>query len=64
MEVLQGPRAKFRGMQEVAINTIIIDYSPIVIIAGIGTRKTIAIMLPASSVSRGTIIIIVLLYIL
>jgi hypothetical protein len=33
----------------------------VVIIAGTGTRKTIAIMLPTSSVSRGTTIIIVLL---
>lgn len=35
-----------------------------VIIAGTGTGKTMAIMLPASSVSRGTTIIIVLLCVL
>lgn len=51
-------------MQEVAINAIIIDYSPVVIIAGTGTGKTIAIILPASSISGGTTIIIILLYIL
>ncbi len=45
-------------MQEATINTIIIGYSPIVIIAGTGTGKTMAIILPTSSVSRGTIIVI------
>jgi hypothetical protein len=45
-------------MQEAAINAIIIGYSPVVIIASIKTGKTIAIILLASSVSRGTIIII------
>jgi hypothetical protein len=39
-------------------------YSPVVIITGIRTGKTIAIMLPASSVSGSTTIVIVLLYIL
>jgi len=33
LEVLQGPGAKFKGMQETAINAIIISYSPIIMIA-------------------------------
>jgi superfamily II DNA helicase RecQ len=37
-------------------------YSPVVMIAGTGTGKTIAIILPASSISGGTTIVIVLLY--
>jgi hypothetical protein len=49
-------------MQEATINAIIIGYSPIVIIASIITRKTIAIILLASSVFKGTTIIIMLLY--
>ena len=37
-------------------------HSPVVIIAGTGTGKTMAIMLPVSSVSGGTTIVIVPLY--
>ena len=59
LEALQGPGAKFRGMQETTINTIIMGHSPVVIITGTGTGKTIAIILLASSVSGGTTIVIV-----
>ena len=59
LEVLQGPGAKFKGTQEAAINAIIMGYSPVVMIAGTGTGKTMAIILPASSISGGTTIVIV-----
>src|SRR6187402_3553284 len=59
LEALHGPGAKFRGTQEPAINAIMMGHSPVVMIAGTGTGKTMAIMLPASSVSGGTTIVIV-----
>jgi superfamily II DNA helicase RecQ len=62
LEVLQGPGAKFRRTQELAINTIIIGQSLVVMITGTGTRKTMAIILPASNVSGNTTIVIMLLY--
>ena len=46
-------------MQEAAINAIMMGYSPVVMIARTGTGKTMAIMLPASSISGGTTIMIV-----
>jgi superfamily II DNA helicase RecQ len=59
LEALQGPGARFRGTQEAAISAIMMGHSPVVMIAGTGTGKTMAIMLPASSVSGGTTIAIV-----
>jgi superfamily II DNA helicase RecQ len=59
LEALQGPGAKFGGTQEAGINAIMIGHSPVVMIAGTGTGKTMAIMLPASSFSGGTTIVIV-----
>jgi superfamily II DNA helicase RecQ len=64
LEVLQGPRTKFRGMQEPAINTIMIGQSLVVIITGTGTGKTMAIMLPASSISGSITIMIMPLCVL
>jgi superfamily II DNA helicase RecQ len=58
LEALQ-PGARFRGTQEAAISAIMMGRSPVVMIAGTGTGKTMAIMLPASCVSGGTTIVIV-----
>lgn len=59
LEALQGAGARFRGTQEATINAIMMGHSPVVMIAGTGTGKTMAIMLPASSVSGGTTIVVV-----
>lgn len=59
LEAMLGPGSQFRGLQEQAINAIMTGQSPILVVMGTGGGKSMMFMLPASSVSGGTTIVVV-----
>lgn len=59
LEMILGPGAQFRGKQKPAIEAIMQGHSPIMVIMGTGSGKSMLFMLPAACVSGGTTIVIV-----
>jgi superfamily II DNA helicase RecQ len=59
LKELMGLEAKFRGLQEKTIHTIMTGQSPIVSIMAIGEGKSLSFMLLAYCVHRGTTVVII-----
>ena len=64
LKELIGEKAEFRGLQEKTIQAIITRQSLIVSIMAIGERKSLLFMLLVYCVSKGTIVVIILLCLL
>ena len=47
LEQMLGDQAQFRGLQEPALQAIMKNKSPILVIIGTGARKSLLFMLPA-----------------
>jgi superfamily II DNA helicase RecQ len=60
LESLVGAGARFRSVQQLAIEAIMHQKSPIVVVMGTGAGKSMAFMLPASC-STGVTVVVVLL---
>ena len=56
-----GDQAQFRGLQEPALQAIIKNKSPILVIIGTRAGKSLLFMLSAWSMSTGTTVVVVLL---
>ena len=56
---MMGSHARFRGVQEAAIRSIIHGDSPVVVVMGTGGGKSLVFMLPAWCSSGGTSIVVV-----
>jgi superfamily II DNA helicase RecQ len=63
LKAIVGPKAQFRGMQEGVLRAIMAQKSPVVVIIGIGSGKSILFILP-SQYSIGLTIVVVLLILL
>jgi superfamily II DNA helicase RecQ len=59
LKALMGPEARFRGIQEEAMQAIMTGKSPVVGVMGTGGGKSLLFMLPAFCVPKGTTIVIV-----
>lgn len=59
LKELMGPEAKFRGLQEKTIHTIMTGQSPIVSIMATGEGKSLSFMLLAYCVHGGTTVVII-----
>jgi superfamily II DNA helicase RecQ len=58
---LYGGHVRFRGKQREAVDVIIMNKSPVIVIMGTGTGKSLCFMLPAASCPGGLTVVIVLL---
>ncbi|RKK72604.1 hypothetical protein BFJ71_g17488, partial [Fusarium oxysporum] len=56
---LYGDHVRFRGKQREAVDAIMMNKSPIVVIMGTGTGKSLCFMLPAASCPGGLTVVIV-----
>jgi superfamily II DNA helicase RecQ len=56
-----GEQAKFRGLQELALEAIIRNESPILVVIGTGASKSLLFQLLAHSQKSRTTVVIVLL---
>jgi superfamily II DNA helicase RecQ len=56
---LYGDDVRFRGKQREAVNAIMMNKSPVVIIMGTGSGKSLCFMLPAASCPGGLTVVIV-----
>ena len=56
---MMGSHARFQGVQEAAIHSIIHGDSPVVVVMGTGGGKSLVFMLPAWCSSGGTSIVVV-----
>jgi len=59
LEQMLGDGAQFRGLQEPALQAIMKNKSPILVIMGTGAGKSLLFMLPARSMSTGTTVVVV-----
>ena len=56
-----GKGTQFRGLQRLALEAIMKHQSPILVVMGTGTGKTMLFQIPAKSVGSGTTVVISLL---
>ncbi|KAH7247622.1 P-loop containing nucleoside triphosphate hydrolase protein [Fusarium redolens] len=56
---LYGEQARFRGIQREAIQAIMMNKSPIVVVMGTGGGKSLSFMLPAASCPGGVTVVVV-----
>lgn len=56
---LYGDQTRFRGKQRDAVESIMTNMSPIVVVMGTGTGKSLCFMLPAASCPGGVTVVIV-----
>ncbi|KAI3572600.1 P-loop containing nucleoside triphosphate hydrolase protein [Fusarium oxysporum f. sp. albedinis] len=56
---LYGEQARFRGVQREAIQAIMMNKSPIVVVMGTGGGKSLSFMLPAASCPGGVTVVVV-----
>ncbi|KAH7231628.1 P-loop containing nucleoside triphosphate hydrolase protein, partial [Fusarium redolens] len=56
---LYGDHVRFRGKQREAVDAIMMNKSPVVVIMGTGTGKSLCFMLPAASCPGGLTVVIV-----
>jgi superfamily II DNA helicase RecQ len=56
---LYGDRARFRGKQKEAVEAIMMNKSPVVVVMGTGVGKSLCFMLPAASCPGGLTIVVV-----
>ena len=59
LERLLGVGSQFRGMQKRAIEAIMQGHSPVAVVMGTGSGKSMIFMLPASCISGGTTIVVI-----
>jgi superfamily II DNA helicase RecQ len=59
LKEMMGPEAEFRGQQEPALQAIMKEASPVLVIMGTGGGKTMLFQLPARSQKGGTTIVVV-----
>lgn len=61
LQVLLGPAAQFRGMQQQVVDAVLQQKSPIVAVMATGAGKSLAFLLPASCSSGVTVVVVPLL---
>ena len=59
LHIIFEERAEFQGQQQAGIQAIMQGHSPIMMIMRTGKGKSMLFMLPASSITKGTTIVIV-----
>jgi RecQ family ATP-dependent DNA helicase len=58
LEDMYGPGARFRGLQQPALEAIMQNESPILVVMGTSVGKTMLFQIPAMSVGSGTTVVI------
>jgi superfamily II DNA helicase RecQ len=59
LKQIMGEQAQFRGLQEPALEAIMRNKSPILVVIGTGAGKSLLFQLPAHSQKSGTTVVVV-----